>query len=607
MAVSIEQIGPRSKKLKNTRRKNRITLGVLIIPILILIATLGLRPQIEKMKLKKIVNDINTVGDIIKTYIAETGGLSDDWDDTNIKYLKSIKNALYDEGGLIQSEDVIQIGAYKVIPRDFIKIESKFRGVFYTSDTGKIYYEDTGTHNKSSDIENNDEIDSLIEQGWVPVASAVELQQINNNTDELQVFGAGTKWEGSYVGNLNSRYIQIKDISLGDCTDWVPIGQSTENPFTGKYNGMEHNIDNLNITDNSKWEYKELGTSESVGLFGVLDGDAELKNINIRMCRIKLEKHKDTNNKDVNVSIGCLVGMIYNGDVNISSINISNFDINSMALLREMISEGVTMDIGALVGTICDGRHKIDDINILDGEISHTEESSKNFSVRLGGLVGYNKGYTYISNTGVNAIITGNRFEDDNKDKSVGGLIGHTAGYKLNIENVNIQGEVVGSDCIGTTNNSVGGLLGISETGLLGIENATIMADVIGNENIGGLIGKSVGSIVNIRKSVIDNNIVERIHGKDAKNNKNIGGIIGADYGEYIELMECNVNSNIEYKFNKESIETGMKMKTEVKMGIRMGSLIGHSTSNKYITNIEIDSNIRDIIGLDDNNQEDKR
>lgn len=64
--------------------------------------------------------------------------------------LKS-KNKLYEKEGLATSVDN---GEYKVIKDDFVKaeIKSKLKGIFYTNNEGKVYYEDTKAGKPEEDI-----------------------------------------------------------------------------------------------------------------------------------------------------------------------------------------------------------------------------------------------------------------------------------------------------------------------------------------------------------------------------------------------------------------------------------------------------------------------
>ena len=72
-------------------------------------------------------------------------------------------------------------------------------------------------------------------------------------------WGAGTKWEGQYIGDLSSKYIQVGDINLGSYSNWTPIGVDIDNSFTGIYNGGNYTISNLKINNiTSKFDYIEF-------------------------------------------------------------------------------------------------------------------------------------------------------------------------------------------------------------------------------------------------------------------------------------------------------------------------------------------------------------
>jgi|GEM_PF-3384835 len=93
-----------------------------------------------------------------------------------------------------------------------------------------------------------DPVTAKIREGWIPVANKQELKQIEIASENT--FGAGTKWEGTYTGGMDKKYMLVADIDLaGD--NFVPIGYDeaadTASGFTGALSGEGYVIKNLTI------------------------------------------------------------------------------------------------------------------------------------------------------------------------------------------------------------------------------------------------------------------------------------------------------------------------------------------------------------------------
>lgn len=127
----------------------------------------------------------------------------------------------------------------------------------------------TVSHAFYNGIYTEEEIDGLINKGFVPIASAKELDSIRN--DHKQTFGIGTKWKGTYYSGLDGKYVLVNNIDLGDAGYFVPIGAATTNSreqsFRGIFNGNGNKISNLMINH-----------SRYTGLFGRIDG-ASITNV----------------------------------------------------------------------------------------------------------------------------------------------------------------------------------------------------------------------------------------------------------------------------------------------------------------------------------------
>ncbi len=76
---------------------------------------------------------------------------------------------------------------------------------------------------------------------WIPVANEVELDNVRY--EENNTFGAGTPWQGTYLGGLDKNYIQVMNIDLDTIANWTPI-----NHFQGRYDGAGFSISNLTVS-----------------------------------------------------------------------------------------------------------------------------------------------------------------------------------------------------------------------------------------------------------------------------------------------------------------------------------------------------------------------
>ncbi|MFO7888202.1 MAG: S-layer homology domain-containing protein, partial [Eubacteriales bacterium] len=180
--------------------------------------------------------------------------------------------------------------------------------------------------------------------------------------------------------NLDKHFKQTQNIDLLSIDDWTPIGTS-DNPFTGTYDGGGFNIRNLKIASDK----------DGSGLFGYISTDSAIKNINLVEPNIDLSIR----------FVGSLVGYSNGGIIeNCSTINGS-----------------ISADeyVGGLVGV---AKSSLITNSFFDGDVEakFTDES------RVGGLVGYtniiddNTKSTIIEECFADSTTTGGQFS--------GGLIG---------------------------------------------------------------------------------------------------------------------------------------------------------------------------------------
>ncbi len=293
--------------------------------------------------------------------------------------------------------------------------------------------------------------------------------------------------------NGNSIDEELKT-ELTSGTGWKPIGDTETNSFQGIFDGKEHSLSNIYISNNT--------ASASVGLFGVL------KNANINNLKIT-----GTMESSVSANMGSIVGRIYGkttieniesntnitgiqGSGSIGGIIGSTSDNNGETTLTHLINRGTIKEGNSTAGIIAwaSGLNAtIEDCHNY-GEISQTGTSS-----RAGGIVGATAG---LQNIRVKINNSSNEGNVTGVCRS-GGIIGivNPQAIEVDITKSYNTGEIIGGDYSG-------GLIGWSEA------NSTITESyntgiVSGNNNIGGLIAElRSGSFATVLNSYNAGNVL---------------------------------------------------------------------------------------------------
>ena len=163
---------------------------------------------------------------------------------------------------------------------------------------------------------------------------------IIHTTDQLQKFAKSVTADNDYSG----KYIVLdSDVNISDIS-WEPIG-GNDCAFNGDFNGQNHSIIGMKIgTYNNP--YMITGKNTYVGFFGILNKDAQIKNLKITGIDIESE---GTNGNGI---IGSIAG------------GMKGFD-----------------DTGNLHGAVIDNCY-------VSGSIYHESNSGDNY---VGGIVGWQK------------------------------------------------------------------------------------------------------------------------------------------------------------------------------------------------------------------------
>ncbi len=327
--------------------------------------------------------------------------------------------------------------------------------------------------------------------------------------------------------DISAHYILTNDIDASATVGWnagegfEPIGELW-NGFTGSLDGQGCNITDLFIN---------LIATNYVGLFGVLEAEANLNNIGLH---------------DINISgnyyAGGLAGRNYGTVENCYATG--NVSGNS--------------DMGGILGS-------------NDGTVSNCHSTGNvNGAGDLGSLMGYNQGDGSVSNCSASGNVSGTR-------GYIGGLIGGSDGLVSNCSaSGNVRGEyVVGglvgdngglvSNCsasgdVSCTDYDVGGLIATVQRG--SVENCSASGNVIGGDYVGGLFG-------------------EVTSGGAASNCYATGSVSGADYvgGFMGYIWNCITISN--------SYATG-----SVNGANFTGGFMGHNVDSSTISNCYATGNV---------------
>lgn len=337
----------------------------------------------------------------------------------------------------------------------------------------------------------DDEITSMIDHGYIPIADVTELKNIRYST--TNVFGKGSKWEKEYVGGLDKKYVQINNLDLSSESTgegWIPLGLNNvdEPAFTGIYDGNDYAIFNLFINN----------TRDYSGLFGMADGDnVEFKNVSFKNVNITTTG-----------SAGAMAGFMYHG-----------------ALVSRVTASGTITSSGTEVGGIMG--FFVDEDAVIDKCYANVTVKADDMA---GGLIGAN-----YSSAGIirNSYAIGSVTAENG---SAGGLIGQSDGR---IENVITNGKVKGTDSVGgivgqfygeliTDSHATGTVTGGSTVGGIAgqiyadISNSYATGNVTGTDDVGGLAGFIANATAGIKNSYATGSVTGTV--------EYTGGLVGEGY-----------------------------------------------------------------------------
>ncbi|MDD2203198.1 MAG: hypothetical protein PHT75_00640 [Bacilli bacterium] len=419
-------------------------------------------------------------------------------------------------------------------------------------------------------VEFNGAINDLIAAGYIPVANATELNNIRFNSENI--FGKDTKWEKKYIGGLDKKYIQAKDINLGvgewsSGEGWLPLGTAifsneavsdTEyapiagTPFSGIYNGGGHKISNLYINRTTSTVPVALFASSSGSFSNMI-----LENVNVT-----------GGISQFSLPTAALVGQATGNTIN-------NIYMKDITITGNITAVGEDAGkVGSLIGQALD----LNKVSITNTSFQGNITSAYNLT---GGLIGQLRKYNelLIDNTTVKGTIVSN-------DNKTAGFIGEVSYDKIDrwdaldivelsqvlptsksvtVKNSSFQGDVI------SQNNMTAGFFGeVRYVDSLIIDGSYVEGDIISDYNkTAGVIGE-----LSFVKDIIFNDVHHE--GSIVSTYNRTGGLIGGIW--YIN------NLTIDNSYNRGSVLSD---------GGKTGGLIGEITmvgNNGYETLPDINS-----------------
>ena len=290
---------------------------------------------------------------------------------------------------------------------------------------------------------------------------------------------------------------------------WQPIGDSSSNAFTGKFEGNGFTISNLKINRSS---------TDGVGLFGYVRQGAEISNVGLLNVDI-------TGNNRVgglvgaNLSGGTIINSYAIGAVS-GSINVGGLvGANGISVGGHLVNGG-TVAHSYATGSVS-GKRSVGGLVSVnwDGTITNSYATGAvSGGAGVGGLVSYNSGG--ITNSYATGSVSGSNW--------IGGLVG--ANWGGTITNSYATGRVIGSGA------TIGGLVGFNNGGT--ITNSYATGAVTGEDDeVGGLVGG------NDEGGTITNSYATgTVSGSGSSSN--VGGLVGLNSSGTIENSYWDINTS---------------------------------------------------------------
>lgn len=351
-------------------------------------------------------------------------------------------------------------------------------------------------------IWNEGETEEVVpEENLYIVSNAAQLAWIGEQT------GAGNDFAGKSI-------VLTTDIDLNS-QEWMPIGDNN-NPFRGNFDGRNHTISNLKVTD-----------SDYAGLFGAISSNAATQTVQISNLNIKNVQISSANYAGALASYA----RVYSG---------AGIQINNCTVSGKISGE---KEIGGLLGVIYGGDYnsKIE-INNINSKVNISVSSSGS----AGGITGRIRCEDLNENTYNGTIF----IKDCNYSGSISGASGGWIGGIAGRTEIDNQGEVVIQHCKTegkisfSTTGCAGGVIGYLSGTQGRITSCVNYASVTGkNYYSGGIAGQcyygiidqccNEGTVQSNISGAVSGGITGEIKAGEIRNSYNTGIILGSFYFAY--------------------------------------------------------------------------
>ena len=360
-------------------------------------------------------------------------------------------------------------------------------------------------------------------------------------------------------------------------SDQTPIGNTKENAFKGKFDGLDNSIFGLSIdnSDNKK--------GDATGLFGFTDG-AIMGNVTLIAGNDGVSIQGGTT--DTDTGTGAFIG---------HAVNTTVKGVNST------LKVSGKNNVGGIIGYAKDDTGRTYSVADAAGSVQPDSRSSA---------------LSNLTNTGNVSGVS-----------NVGGLVGYMDGGKLsNDEENRVQykgsynlGKITGID---NGSNNIGGMIGRAENATVGGTKNTLINynTVEGGYNVGGIVGSisnttvdnaSNEGVVKANSYTVDNYIYHTGYtGNSWQNNNgalpgthkadvraaNVGGIVGSSAGSELKDVtnKADVSSALVKKTTGKNDPTGF----DHYAAGNVGGIVGRAEDSNITNANNVESNIRGAMNV---------
>jgi hypothetical protein len=357
------------------------------------------------------------------------------------------------------------------------------------------------------EIQLNPTFVGLIEQGWIPLATAADLAAIDDPlTSTSRIFAANTSYAVTVENKtsaqmLDLNYFLVNNIDLSSIANWTPL-----ETFTGELDGKGYNIYNLNL----------VATDASTqGMFSTLN-NAVIRNIRLVDFKIKMLLTTNTTRNNYGILAGRIIGQS-----SIDNLQIIESNEGESYLRAEFgnFTGNRSSGFGAIAGLI-NGNLTITNTTI-DSDLSGLDST--------GGFIGDVRNLSQLSIT--NSKFKGRILKESNAPTvvNIGGLIGSIfSNGTININRVSVESDInMGYQANERNVITVGGIIGLARENTTVAEGGPVIT-ISSTKFIGDLSG--VGNVAKFIGSVFNSN-TQSIGSITINDSYGIGDIVVNGYG----------------------------------------------------------------------------